>query len=616
MYLTKPTRFFLLFVFSVNLVGQTLEKKEPKTFLFGLIKFDTSSPYEEGYWVDRWFRAREFSTPVTFMPIEIRYGGGFNGKFSGSVANPSMDDMDNWIWYDEDVEPFDQGVENIWGTALDIDLGMINIPHFVMKTSWMNVLTGLNYRSSSILIPKEIPSDWSVGTQLDGETRKFSPSVTEYLITNNLQWQPFNWWYLNFRYGYGWASSIFYMDPNTEQISSTPNGTGTSMASALGMRFIIDPGKANRFSIGVDLRHSYTKINNINDPVDVTPINRFDLANYGIYFTLSAFYGGKNTVGDVAKGTYFRKDYISARKKFIEFLTQYPSHANRYRAEMYVKECDRKIPYQIMDEGLFFDDQGETERALRKYLTAKSKVVTNDTLIIDALDFRIDEIARKWMDQAEMILGEKQYVEAYQMVKKVAQFSDIGTMELKRFQSYVVLGEGKKLQSVLILGKAMDRYAEALEMNEALKFEIKALQYQAGIQLADLAGKADEFEEIQLAIQSLERAREFSGGIGNRNEQLLKDLKAKLSRLDEHKARIGIDSRMEDGRDIQALARSPRLEIGMTVPQIQELLGEPHEKVLREKGIDSSEQLWIYYIKDGTLQLSFQDYLLFKIEEI
>ncbi|HIA79019.1 MAG TPA: hypothetical protein EYO07_02495 [Candidatus Marinimicrobia bacterium] len=73
---------------------------------------------------------------------------------------------------------------------------------------------------------------------------------------------------------------------------------------------------------------------------------------------------------------------------------------------------------------------------------------------------------------------------------------------------------------------------------------------------------------------------------------------------------------MEDGRDIQALARSSRLEIGMTVPQIQELLGEPHEKVLREKGIDSSEQLWIYYIKDGTLQLSFQDYLLFKIEEI
>ena len=101
-----------------------------------------------------------------------------------------------------------------------------------------------------------------------------------------------------------------------------------------------------------------------------------------------------------------------------------------------------------------------------------------------------------------------------------------------------------------------------------------------------------------------------------RSEIFLKDLKSKLSSLDEHKANIGINTRMEDARAIQALARSPRLEIGMTVPQIQELLGEPHDKVLRENGIDSTEQLWIYYINGGTLQLSFQDYLLFKIEEI
>ena len=618
MYLLKTSRFLLLLLFIANLAGQSLDDEEPKTFLFGLIKFDTSSPYEEGYWIDRWFRSREFSDPVTFMPIEIRYGGGFNGKFSGSIANPSAGDMDNWIWYENtEIEHFNQEMINIFGTSLDIDLIMINIPHFVMKTSWMNVLTGLNYRSSTLLNPKSIPyEEWGNNNETWNLERKFSPSVTEYLITNTLQWQPFSWWYMNFRYGYGWASSTFYLNPDTEQIEPEPNGTGTSMAAALGIRFIIDPGKVNRFSIGVDLRHSYTKINNIIDPGDLTPINRFDLANYGIYFTLSAFYGGKNTVGDIAKGIYFRKDYISAKKKFGQFLTQYPTHANRYRAEMYVKECNQKIPYQIMDEGLLFDDKGETEKALGKYFLAKSKVVTNDTLVIKALDFRIDEIARKWMNQAEIMLDDKQYIDAYQMVKKIAQFSNIGTRGLKRFQSYVILGEGKKLQSILILGKAMDKYVLALEMNEALEFEVKALQYQAGIQLAELADKADGFDEIQLAIQSLERAREFAGGIGNRNEQLLKDLKSKLSSLDEHKANIVINTRMEDARAIQALARSPRLEIGMTIPQIQELLGEPHDKVLRENGIDSTEQLWIYYINGGTLQLSFQDYLLFKIEEI
>ena len=48
------------------------EEKEPKTFLFGLLKFDTQSEYEDGYWVNKWFFAREFASPVNIIPIEIR----------------------------------------------------------------------------------------------------------------------------------------------------------------------------------------------------------------------------------------------------------------------------------------------------------------------------------------------------------------------------------------------------------------------------------------------------------------------------------------------------------------------------------------------------------------
>ena len=48
--------------------------KEPKTFLFGLLKFDTQSEYEDGYWINKWLFAREFASPVNIIPIEIRYG--------------------------------------------------------------------------------------------------------------------------------------------------------------------------------------------------------------------------------------------------------------------------------------------------------------------------------------------------------------------------------------------------------------------------------------------------------------------------------------------------------------------------------------------------------------
>ena len=114
---------------------------------------------------------------------------------------------------------------------------------------------------------------------------------------------------MNFRYSYGLASAVFYT-PDHEEWDETLTGSGTSAAMGAGIRFILDPGKENRFTVGLDFRYSYTKIHTILDPADITPINRFDLSNYGLYFTLSAFYGGKKTIGDEAKKLCKYKDYI------------------------------------------------------------------------------------------------------------------------------------------------------------------------------------------------------------------------------------------------------------------------------------------------------------------
>jgi hypothetical protein len=108
----------------------------------------------------------------------------------------------------------------------------------------------------------------------------------------------------------------------------------------------------------------------------------------------------------------------------------------------------------------------------------------------------------------------------------------------------------------------------------------------------------------------------LSGGIGSRNEKLLVQLKSKLESLDQYKTRILIDKKMNIGRIKQEVARSEKLKIGQTVPQVQDLLGEPHEKIFRGEGENTKEQLWIYFMLDKTLQLTFDDYQLFKIEEL
>ena len=612
--LRKFIWFFYIVFFIHYLDAQSLLKQKPKSIFWGLIKIDTESKYEDGYWYDKWFRSREFTSPITYMPVEIRYGLGINGKITGSASSPDVGDLDNWIWYEEDVKQLNQEAKNVGGVALDIDFGMINIPNMVMNTSWMNFLTGINYRSSSIFIPKSIPDDWKEGTNLIDKEIQFKPELKEFLITNSLHWQPFNWWYLNLRYGYGLASAKFYFDNDLGTINKSPSGTGTSMALGLGIRFIIDPGKLNRFSIGIDIRHSYTKINNINDSNNLTPITRFDLANYGIYFTLSTFYGGKNTVGDDAKRIYYNKDYLLAKSKFIEFVTNYPNHSNRYRARYYIEKCNKKIPYQIMDQGLVLDDKGETEAALKKYLEAKSKVVLNDSLILESLDFRIEEIAKMWMNSAELLLEKGFYIDALNLVKKVAKFSEIGENRIDRFKSYVIMNQGKKLQSILIFGKAMGKSTLALELNKDLESKVKALYYKAGVQLVELANEVDEFDEILLAVNALEEAKLYSSSIGNSNEKLLKDLKEKLAKLDNYKMSLLGKKEMSRARYIQAIARSPKLTIGMTLPLIQELLGDPHEIVRNNNDPLINEEMWIYYLKQKQLQLSFKDFILFKIE--
>ena len=625
MFYNKSRQFFLYFFILYSLSAQ-IKEKESRSFFFDLIKFDSNSKYEKGYWINKWFFSREFSAPINVLPFEVRYGVGATGKRTGSwvlssLTRNSIQDEPKNIELESDgevsVDPIPISNNNIWGTSLEIDVGLFNLPHYLIGSSWLNVLTGVSYRSSSLLYPAKLPSDqWSqVNASWAGEYF-FSPKLTEYLLTSHIQYQPFDKWYINFRHSYGIASTYFYSpDRNEEVWEKKISGSGTSSASALGARFIFDPGLSNQFSVGFDLRYSYTKIGTINDPQNISPIKNFDLQNFGIYLTLATFYGGGKTIGDKAKADYYRKDYTQALKKFNEFTAAYPSHTNRYRAEEYISDCEYKIPYMLMRKGVALERSNKREKALNMYQFALSKV-KNDSVITQLLAGKIEQLALYWMVDAEKILNDLQYVEAYEIVKKVSLFSIQGKKELRRFKSWVVLSQGKELQNVGFIGRAMGKYSEALELNQDLIFEVKSLQYKAGVKMANIARKADEFEEVQLAISALEDARELAGGIGAKNEKLLNDLKERLEAYDEFKSRDIIEKKMEKGRNQQMLARSKKLEIGQSLPEVEALLGKPHERINSLDGTEADTQLWIYFTNQESLQLSFYNFRLFKIEKI
>ena len=622
MFLKKNRYIFILIFVFFSLSAQSSEK-EQRSFIFGLLKINKGSAYEDGYWINKWFFSREFASPVNFLPFEVRYGIGATGKRTGAwvlsaLTRNSIEDEPKNIIYDEpSVDPIPIFNNNIWSTALEIDIGLFNIPHYLIGSSWLNILTGFSFRTSTLLYPALVPSkQWSQVNSNWGEEYFFSPKVNEYLLTSHFQFQPFNNWYLNFRHSYGIASTFFYSPDRTEDFWETSiSGSGTSSASALGVRFIFDPDLSNQFSVGLDFRYSYTKIDTVYDIQNISPIKKFNLQNFGVYVTLATFYGGRKTVGDKAKTDYFRKDYSSALKNFNNFIAEYPSHTNRYRAEKYISDCEFKIPYMLMGKGIVLEKSNKREKALNMYQLAFSKV-KDDSLITRLIRGKIEQLALYWMVDAEKLLNQSKYMEAYEIVKKVSLFSIQGKKELQRFKSWVILDQGKELQSLGFIGRAMDKYSEALELNPDLIFEVKTLQYKAGIKMANLANKADEFEEIQLAISALEDARELAGGIGNKNEKLLVDLKEKLQQYEDFKSRDIIEKRMRRGRLKQMVARSKTLKVGQSLPEVETLLGQPHEKINGLYGTETDVQLWIYFTDKESLQLSFHNFKLFKIEKI
>ena len=584
-----------------------------KTYLWGLIKIypKPKIQYEPGYWKDRILHPREFHHPISFMPLELRYGLSYNG--GGGNDGEKM--ASGWVKYDEGVEGKYEAGEKIakFGHQLDIDFIKINFSNFILKTSWLDMQTGLNYRSANLFFPDTIPmSKWGAVNPNWNINRKFSPKISEFSLSHALVFQWFEKFYFNARYTWGLARTKFHYSSNSEAADETPVGWGPSTAYAFGVRFIFDAEKQYRFAVGLDLKHSYVKIKHIDDPGDFTPIASFNLQDYGIYLTLAVFYGGELTVGDNAKEYYYRGDFIEAKKIFKKFVEQNPSHSNLYRAKSYLELCDEKIPYQLFKEGMQFENNGKTDKAVERFLAS---LVNADSTLAVEVNVHLYRIASLQLQDAELLMSRDKHEKALAVVQKTALFSDRAKKEIPRFEALQSLANGKTAMKYRFYDKALQLFSNSLLKYPPLKREINAYRYQIGAMMVEDIDQIRDASEIRLAVIGLEEAKQLSGGIGPTNEKIYQVLKSKLDILEQLTIRYGIDKRMEEERLRRAKLKNATIRIGMTIPQVMDIIGEPVEIIQQQslKGKDS--QLWLYPMhNDRNLELSFLDYKLFKIE--
>ena len=584
-----------------------------KTYFWGLIKIypKPKIQYEPGYWKNKLLHPREFHHPISFMPLELRYGLSYTG--GGGDYGENM--KSGWIKYDEGVEGhFDAGKKIAkWGHQLDFDFMKLNLSNFMLKTSWLDMQTGLNYRSANLLFPDTIPmSKWGTVNPNWNINRKFSPKISEFSLSHALVFQWFEQFYFNARYTWGLAQTKFYYSTNSDALDETPGGWGPSTSYAFGVRFIFDAEKQYRFAVGLDLKHSYIKIKHVDDPDDITPISGFHLRDYGIYLTLAAFYGGKLTAGDNAKEYYYRGDFIEAKKIFENFIQKNPSHSNLYRAQSYLALCNEKIPYQLFKEGMQFENNSMTDKAVDRYLASLRNADSTLAIEVNAHLYRIASLR---LQDAELLMSKGKHDKALAMVQKTALFSDKARKEIPRFEGLQSLANGKTAMKYRFYDKALQLFSNALLKYPPLKREINAYHYQIAAMMVEDINQIRDASEIRLAVIALEEAKNLSGGIGPVNEKIYKVLKNRLDDLEQLTIRYGIDKRMEEERLRRTKLKNATIRIGMTIPQVMDIIGEPVEIIQKQSSKGKDSQLWLYPMhNDRNLVLSFLDYKLFKIE--
>ena len=574
-----------------------------KSLIFKVFSLDPSDEkkYEKGYIFDRIFRRREFHNPVNFIPMELRYGFGYTagGGFLGLGSLKS-----SWMFYDSDVTKFYGGdMSARIGHQLDLDILKTNLAYYWFGNSWLDMHTGINLRYASILSPAKVPDEWNTSNPTWKSGVKFSGQMLEVGWSQSLMLQWFESWFTTYRYTYGVAYSKFYKG------ESVPTGYGPSQAFTFGARYIIDTGFTNRFAVGIDFKYTSTDIKHIKDSDDVTPISRFKIETAGIYATASVFFGGRKTKGDTGKMHNYKKDYISASQLLGEFIDEYPNHANIHRAKKLLVENERKIPYQLMRQGMAFDQQGMIDRAVEKYIRARTMA---DTLLAGVIDERLREIAFREIEKAEVWLNQGYGDTAIAHVSMVSGWYPGINEHLKRFKVTQLMNQGEGLYQMGLHDRALEKFYKALEMDPRLTFEVTTFKHRIAADLLTTADSLKDLNSLKFVLYALERTQELTGGLSKSNARLLDEFKRKLVAKEAYDIRQKINRILSEEQ--QTKEEIKPIKVGMNISEVEDTMGRPSEIVVN--GNDDKNQLWIYrYDHRNEVYLTFINYRLFRIEE-
>ena len=612
--LNKLIYLFILLVTLSAASAQGVEEKKKSRFQF-FRTFISNIQNGDNRMFEAIVRPMEFRHPIVSIPAEGRYGLSFYGWKS---YNPYNFDP-NLITYADTTQDIFQNIalSGRLGSNMEFDAVQTNLSYLFFKKSYYDIFAGVGVRRAAVF---NIPSiDFSESTILSGPpsvptswgvTKTFTPTFMEVNLSTTMimQWRPK--WFVQLRYGYGLGRVQFY---RSDSLEDEPSGTGATSMYGVGIKFIRESDTAARYAWGFELRHYFAKVDNISDPQEVTPITGMQLPQVGIYFSFGAFYGGGKTIGDEAKKYYLDSDYVTAKRKFNQFIDQHPQHARIRRAEKLIEICNLRIPEQLYSEGKRLEARDMLVEALDKYIEAERTAVEP---FKKKLQMKIETIAGFYIEIADSLFSLGRDDDALSYARRAAVISLKGEEFLRKLEAQITIQHGKDLASRGVYSLALEKYSKALTMAPELRDEIRGLELRSAVGMLEDVNLVQDEAGLRLAVLSLNRAQEILGKKDEEFENIRSQLEAQLLSLDKLRVDQLKESYANEARVNLAWRRMPKVEIGMLVSEVSEILGEPAEIIEKVDEKDLNYQLWIYRFPErGEAYFSFEDYMLFKIEE-
>ena len=250
------------------------------------------------------------------------------------------------------------------------------------------------------------------------------------------------------------------------------------------------------------------------------------------------------------------------------------------------------------------------DKAVDRYMSSLQNA--NSTLSIE-VHSHLKRIASFRIQYVEALISKRKYSEAISLLNKTVIFSNEAKKEMPRFEALIMIGKGETALKYRFYDKALQLFNNASIKYPLFNRQINAYRFQIAAMMVNDIKDIHDPDQIKLAIVSMEHAKKLSG-LGPVNEKIYQELKKRLSIIENLSIRYGIDKRMEEERYRRIRLNSATVKIGMTIPEVMDIIGDPVEIIHEQTLHGGDAQLWLYHLSnDRNLELSFYDLSLIHI---